>query len=178
MGKMRWRIILFILGLILMGVGSLVSINDFLSFTIHDTASPSILEKQSVRTFNVELDRPTYINAGYEIVIDNELKPGNARIEVSYIEGINEVELNQSDLRNNNNIIDIILVQVMNGTERFRFMFERQLNDLRQRKIYVHNLYNMNVVIYINEEDRLKLLDTNPAWDYDYNHHNWRNNHR
>ena len=69
MPKLRMRGIVFTIGLILIGVGSLLSISDFLSFDIVESNTPQ--KQLTERVINIDIKGNTFISRFAEVIVND-----------------------------------------------------------------------------------------------------------
>ena len=171
---MRWRIIAFTLGLILIGVGTLVTISNVIDFEVYE-AVPDY-EVLETKTFDFELRDNLYvsdetneqfkdeiefdgklrIDNNAEIVIDDEVPVGTARFNVSFFEEFNNLRI-QELVFTDGYLINVSFIHT-NNWERFKFMHRNIMDNLKNRVIYVYDLNYHTTEVRINSADKDRVI--------------------
>lgn len=125
-------------------IGSLIMVRDSLSYQYYQTLENSPFEQTAM--YEIDLQKFTMLespNGSKEIIINNTLKDNQIKVEIIYYDSYN--------IRKEENRIIFYTEQRRSKKE----IFNRFLEDLKNKKIYNYNSLNeCNIKVYVNEYTR------------------------
>lgn len=148
--KLRICIWSFIVGAILIVVGSIAFTDNIMSFNYYNISAFG--DKNSV-VFEEYIDGYTEIAAD-RFIVDNTLEDNLIKISVSYYEEYNNVSAKELE-----NEIRIVVTPKESNFNNLKKIYNKVIKDLKNGKVYnYYNLDDYNVVVYANSKT-IKQLD-------------------
>lgn len=140
----------FVIGTIFLVFGGILIVDTVTNINYYNSLPNNSFEQNTV-VYNEQVSNSTYIHSDYgnrEIIINNDLKDGEVKIEITHYKDLTKVRKTNYYYDNNNSINIAIDYIGMNRKNLFNLV----ISELKQDRVYNYtNFFKGDIKIYANE---------------------------